>query len=875
MNKKFLSAILFGALMVTSTGTFVSCKDYDDDIDEINKELTDIKSQIATLQTKVNEGKWITNLTSTTGGFTVAFNDGSSYTIVNGKDGDKGETGAAGKDGTTVEVKDGYWYVGGEKTDYVAVTKDELGKVKVPYVDTEDGYWYFYNEAGEAVKSSFKVIGATYAVNANGVYTLYVPDANGEMQSIKLPTAGSTLSDVELLGWASLAKLDQDISETTNINKDLTVNYKWVEKITKVYDGNKETTWSAQKTVTKGQVLTTLAPQNVNLMTRIVAGADAADMTFTLKNSKGAELPISLGTATQYTGLLSRAASGLYAIALDNTTDTYASDAKYTEKFTAGLYALVEKSGFISNYNLKVTTAEAGDDEGKVAKVDGKGIVVDNEDNNKKYYEVDLNKANVISFTNPEYVYDYYVEAVDPTIAGLFGFSADKANGTFTVTKLADQITTASFKVYVYKLHIGGKIYREEIEIKPVRSLGQEVVYNLGEQTIKSTMTLSIDLADMFTALGNDAAIWKNSTLGAKSLTIVTKDKDGTDVTSTLGTARVLKTASAIATNVYEAVKMELNPITVSSTGAGTMEPGVEYTSTVTFLDASNKALNEIKVKFTPVMPKLSSYITKRDAVWNGNTLMAYFDDPTATQVAAGTTLASTYKMINGFTKLGSTNVADKTTITFTLDTDQKISDTKVVESGMAKMLANVVELFSTTIGNTTKFHAYAQELNVKVNATYLDGAYTFSDEEIEAAGFKVKVQSALEAGKIVPASGASITLPAAAAGEIAKLTPEMITGYTYNDQAYSLFKNATSSSVAYKYTYIKSVEFASTDDVIYTVEGVQDATWSNNKEVAGYAKIKSGNISQTTTTTIKVKVTDMYGYIKTAEIPLTITVGE
>ena len=40
MNKKFLSAILFGALMVSSTGTFVSCKDYDDDIDGINKELS-------------------------------------------------------------------------------------------------------------------------------------------------------------------------------------------------------------------------------------------------------------------------------------------------------------------------------------------------------------------------------------------------------------------------------------------------------------------------------------------------------------------------------------------------------------------------------------------------------------------------------------------------------------------------------------------------------------------------------------------------------------------------------------------------------------------------------------------------------------------
>ena len=40
MNKKFLSAILFGALMVSSTGTFVSCKDYDDDIITCRDKLT-------------------------------------------------------------------------------------------------------------------------------------------------------------------------------------------------------------------------------------------------------------------------------------------------------------------------------------------------------------------------------------------------------------------------------------------------------------------------------------------------------------------------------------------------------------------------------------------------------------------------------------------------------------------------------------------------------------------------------------------------------------------------------------------------------------------------------------------------------------------
>ena len=47
MNKKFLSAILFGALMVTSTGTFVSCKDYDDDIDGLQTQVDANKSDCA------------------------------------------------------------------------------------------------------------------------------------------------------------------------------------------------------------------------------------------------------------------------------------------------------------------------------------------------------------------------------------------------------------------------------------------------------------------------------------------------------------------------------------------------------------------------------------------------------------------------------------------------------------------------------------------------------------------------------------------------------------------------------------------------------------------------------------------------------------
>ena len=55
MNKKFLSAILFGALMVTSTGTFVSCKDYDDDIDEINGKIDKIETTLSELESKIGD----------------------------------------------------------------------------------------------------------------------------------------------------------------------------------------------------------------------------------------------------------------------------------------------------------------------------------------------------------------------------------------------------------------------------------------------------------------------------------------------------------------------------------------------------------------------------------------------------------------------------------------------------------------------------------------------------------------------------------------------------------------------------------------------------------------------------------------------------
>ena len=60
MNKKYLSVILFSALMLGTAGTFTSCKDYDDDIANLQGQvdkLNELQSTVEGLQTSISEAK--------------------------------------------------------------------------------------------------------------------------------------------------------------------------------------------------------------------------------------------------------------------------------------------------------------------------------------------------------------------------------------------------------------------------------------------------------------------------------------------------------------------------------------------------------------------------------------------------------------------------------------------------------------------------------------------------------------------------------------------------------------------------------------------------------------------------------------------------
>ena len=194
MNKKFLSAILFGALMVTSTGTFVSCKDYDEDIDSINKELTDIKSQLAALQTKVDAGKWITGVTTTANGVAITMSDGQTLNITNGKDGQngaagaQGEAGKDGKDGSVVEVKDGVLCINGVATE-IKVAKE--APAALPCVKVEDGKLMVLGADGKYAATGIEA-GAVTAAKTNGVWTITV-----DGQEIVVP-GSAALTSIEI-----------------------------------------------------------------------------------------------------------------------------------------------------------------------------------------------------------------------------------------------------------------------------------------------------------------------------------------------------------------------------------------------------------------------------------------------------------------------------------------------------------------------------------------------------------------------------------------------------------------------------------------------------------------------------------------------------
>lgn len=198
MNKKFLSALLLGALTVTSTGTLVSCKDYDDDITNLQEQIDKNAKAIKEINDLIAKGGVITGTTSVEGGVKVTLSNGNEFTIKNG------EKGAAGQNGVSWTIgEDGFWYKDGAKTQWYALgTKGDKGDKGDPGAPGAPGA---PGKDGQDATAS----------GENGKY--YVPNANTGKFDIYKDGKLVESTNISFLGSGVITAVKDDAKKTLTL----------------------------------------------------------------------------------------------------------------------------------------------------------------------------------------------------------------------------------------------------------------------------------------------------------------------------------------------------------------------------------------------------------------------------------------------------------------------------------------------------------------------------------------------------------------------------------------------------------------------------------------------------------------------------------
>ena len=460
MNKKFLSAILFGALMVTSTGTFVSCKDYDDDIENLQTQIDKNSSAIAELQKLVGQGKWVSSISSIENGFTVTMSDGSSHQIkgINGKDGADGKDGKNGTEWTIGE--DGFWYVDGAKTENVAVAKDGKNGVTAPapYINAE-GMWVVYTfdaEKGEFVAETTEIsaVGtAAYAVEADGVYTLHIADANGEYQEIVLPSTCDSFVVEAPVGQQVYVVSEKAEWKPAKKDKVLAALTEKFPELAELKEGDNLTQG--------GELPLMVNPTNVDL---------SEGYTFQLVDVKGKVADITLTNpvagisdnweVNMWGEMYSRSADAKGGLWTLSVTPAYDEENETFASITSGALIATNAKGVSSRtaFVYRVYTSTVGDVE-----IDGNSEVpyAESIDLLATYFVENQEQPAPISFKN-EYEGKYLIELTNALQIEKYGLSIAEDGHTLNIAKMPADMTNINITLKVSVVGLNGSTAVQE-----------------------------------------------------------------------------------------------------------------------------------------------------------------------------------------------------------------------------------------------------------------------------------------------------------------------------------------------------------------------------------------------------------------------------
>lgn len=206
MKKKLLKFALLSVVCGSMPLAVTSCKDYDDDIDNLQGQIDAINVSVGKLQELIASGTVITDVTKNADGLVFTLSDGKTYSVTNGTPGTDAKVWTIGQDG--------FWYEDGVKTDKRAIGENgkdgqngqngQNGEYYVPNANSGNFDIYrdgkFVKDSGISWRSGGSQAGGsmTAVYKGNMLILSGVKDADGKDVPVSIPV-GTPLGDIAFI----------------------------------------------------------------------------------------------------------------------------------------------------------------------------------------------------------------------------------------------------------------------------------------------------------------------------------------------------------------------------------------------------------------------------------------------------------------------------------------------------------------------------------------------------------------------------------------------------------------------------------------------------------------------------------------------------
>ena len=887
MRKKYLSALLFGALLFASAGTFTSCKDYDDDINNLQTQVTDVKNAVAELQKLIGDGKFVTNVVAENNGLKITWNDGQSTIIENVINGE-----AQKGDVITFDSETGEILINGEGTGYYASKDAETTQFKAPYVNA-DGILVLIDEEGKEVVTGIRTAPVTAVENSDGSTTL-VLWVDGEKQEVVIPSAASSISEIELL--------DNTFSTIKSDNKIILLY--WNATATTKWEGprgniaNNTRTYSTNTTKGDNTLYTRIAPVTV----------DATTLEWDLVNSKNG-IPSLDFTVENYDELLTRSSSsnGLYEMTVKagsyvGSENDFIAQYETSDPKNIRFALKPTTANYKSLFNITVdpskqTVKDLGNIKLEENSITPVGTNLISKPQAKRQFKVGQ-EVNVT--VEKEYnLYDMYL-TVSPEDQALFGIEISEDGRSFKATKSPDNVTDATIDLYVHTLPNAGSnenIKTTTITVEINRTLGEATYEKQTQMPTKVDYSFLVSADKLKESLGDDLNAWYASVKIENVLEGIYDDEACTTASDITAGQLAVTMVEKIDKPVEESnIATKLNGLEFQLKINQTTKPlqiGKTYYALLSFTDkTSNKELNHVIVPFELTKPELSDILVKESGVFrDGNDLAyaymywgdAYMDaDKTKTLVGDPSTKVaySRYYIDRAFTDMADNLAkAHMTKYKFVTDdtnkvngTDKKTSDFATVSTAVTSTKGDAryyVGLKTNVDDNKDGIRdGYKKDLNVKFTGHYLD---VNDDSYKYEQTYQFRVMSPILEGEAIAANN---LVEVSATGRT-KLYKEDIWAKTYNnDVKYNIFK----AGKAWYRDDIADVTFSSANKNVFevTIATPTDQIGKVGDENFVDSYIEVEGVSENTSK-LNVAVKDIWGYTleDQVDIKTTLNLGE